>query len=322
MTKRPESSPHMPAPPTKALLVDRSGAGRAGAHHGELIQGVFQDERGRLHRGLVTLPLSHMSSLAVFRITGGQGVSVMPPEKTKAAKAASLTLRHLNKDSRGGLLTVESTIPVGHGYGSSTADVVATIRAVADAFETGLRPSVISRLAVEAEQASDAIAFEDQAVLFAQREGLVIEHFGDALPPIRVIGFKANDGQLVDTLALPPARYSSEEIQTFSMLRGLAARSIRFQDPRLLGQAATLSAKISQRHLPKAQFSTALGIAEQVDACGVQVAHSGSLIGIILDASAVGIADASRRIAHAATAAGFKDVVVQWIYSGGGAVEI
>ncbi|WP_018431283.1 hypothetical protein [Hoeflea sp. 108] len=307
--------------PIQPNVVQHDGKGRACAHHGELIQGVFQDETGRLHRGLVTLPLRNMGSHAIFQRADRQGVSVVPPEKTKAAKAALLTLRHLDRQNQGGLLTVEGTIPVGHGYGSSTADVVASIRAVADAFTTMLRPSVVSRLAVEAEIASDAIAYEDQAVLFAQREGTVIEHFGDALPPLWVIGFKANGGQPVDTLVLPPARYSGEEIQTFAMLRGLAARAIRHQDPYLLGQAASLSAKISQRHLAKDQFETAIGIANAYRACGVQVAHSGSLIGILLDATAYGLADASRNIAEAAVAVGFRDVSVQPIYPRGGADE-
>jgi len=306
---------------SNARLVERQGRGQACAHHGELIQGVFHDATGRLHRGLVTLPLSHMSSCAIFQIADRQEVSVVPPEKTKAAKAALLTLKHLGRHQVSGLLTVESAIPVGHGYGSSTADVVASIRAVADAFETELLPSAVSRLAVETERASDAIAFKDQAVLFAQREGVVIEHFGDALPPMWVIGFKANDGQPVDTLALSPARYTGGEIQTFGMLRGLAAHSIKYQDPYLLGQAATLSAKISQGYLSKAKFETALAIANEFRACGVQVAHSGSLIGIILDATAPGIAHAARAIAEAATTAGFKEVVVQSIYSGGRVIE-
>lgn len=298
----------------------RNRKGQAYGHHGELIQGVFQDEAGRLHRGLVTLPLSHMGSQATFQLADRQGVSVVPAEKVKAAKAALLTLR-LFAQQLGGHLTIDSAIPVGHGFGSSTADVVASIRAVANAFRTELRPSVISRLAVQAERASDAIAFENQAVLFAQREGVVIEHFGDALPPMWVIGFKGNDRQTVDTLALPPARYSGEEIQTFAMLRGLAARSIKYQDPYLMGHCATLSAKISQRHLFKAQFETALGIANAFQACGVQVAHSGSLIGVILDASAADAADIARKIAGAATTAGFKDVVVLPIYPVGGTVE-
>jgi uncharacterized protein involved in propanediol utilization len=307
--------------PTNAQLSERLGTGRAGAHHGELIQGVFEDESGRLHRGLVTLPLRHMSSRAIFRFGDKPGVEVVPPEKMKAATAALLTLKHLDCHCLSGLLRVESTIPVGHGYGSSTADVVASIRAVADALGVALPPSVISRLAVEAERASDAIAFEDQAVLFAQREGIVIEHFGDALPPLSLVGFKGNDGQTVDTLELPPARYSSEEIQTFAILRGLAARSVKYQDPYLLGQAATFSAKISQRHLAKSKFATALGIARAFGACGLQVAHSGSLIGIMLDATASDVTGSARKIAEAVTAVGFKDVAIQPIYQGGGEVE-
>ncbi|TIW02170.1 MAG: kinase, partial [Mesorhizobium sp.] len=78
-------------------------------------------------------------------------------------------------------------------------DVVASIRAVAATLKIQLRTSSIGRLAVAAERASDAIAFDDHAVLFAQREGVVIENFGGALPPLLLIGFKANDGVPVDT---------------------------------------------------------------------------------------------------------------------------
>jgi mevalonate kinase len=70
-------------------------------------------------------------------------------------------------------LRIASDIPMGHGYGSSTADVIASIRAAAAALGTKLLPSAISRLAVAAEIAADAIAFEAEALLFAQREGLV-----------------------------------------------------------------------------------------------------------------------------------------------------
>ncbi|RWE76169.1 MAG: kinase, partial [Mesorhizobium sp.] len=42
------------------------GTGTAIAHHGELIQGVFKDDGGRLHRGLVTLPIAGLRSEATF----------------------------------------------------------------------------------------------------------------------------------------------------------------------------------------------------------------------------------------------------------------
>jgi len=289
-------------------FVSRMGKGHSIAHHGEILQGVFEDDNGRLHRGLVTLPLDRMKTTTVFKVADKAAAIATQGDKPKAQKAAELTLAYLGDPDRGGELFVESSIPVGHGYGSSTADVVATIRAVSAGYGVNLRRSTICRLAVEAEGASDAIPYEDQVVLFAQREGNVIEHFGDALPPLLLVGFKAGDGKPIDTLNLAAARYDSEEIQLFRVLRGLACRSIRYQDPYLLGRVATTSAIISQRHLPKPGFKTAMKIAEAHHACGVQVAHSGSLIGILLDGTRKGKHKLASDAAKAVGQAGFKDV--------------
>jgi len=291
-------------------FVSRMGKGHSIAHHGELLQGVFEDDNGSLHRGLITLPLDRMKATVVFAVAKKATAISAPADKSKARKAAELTLAHLGDPGMGGELFVESTIPIGHGYGSSTADVVASIRAVATAYGIQLRRSTICSLAVEAEGASDAIPYEDQAVLFAQREGRIIEHFGNALPPLLLVGCKAGEGEPVDTLKLAPARYDSEEIQLFRVLRGLAARSIHYQDPCLLGRVATTSAAISQRHLPKPGFKTAMKIAETHHACGVQVAHSGSLIGILLDGSQKERYKVAFDVAKAAREAGFKDVGV------------
>ncbi|RUX22334.1 kinase, partial [Mesorhizobium sp. M7A.F.Ca.US.011.01.1.1] len=110
----------------------KSSVGTAAAigHHGELIQGVFKDDGGRLHRGLVTLPIAGLRSEASFARSDNDAVVVNPDHKVKASAAARLTLDFLNVTG-GGELTLQSAIPVGHGYGSSTADVVASIRAVA-----------------------------------------------------------------------------------------------------------------------------------------------------------------------------------------------
>ncbi len=291
----------------------RAGKAQAIAHHGELLQGVFEDCVGRLHRGLMTLPLDRVRSVATFKITETSRIKAMPADRTKAETAAQLTLEHLDRSHTGGDLVINSAIPVGHGYGSSTADVVASIRAVAAAHDVRLRRSSICRLAVAAEGASDAIPYEDQAVLFAHRQGEVIEHFGGALPPLLVVGFKAHDGMPIDTLGLQPARYGSEEIQLFRILRGLASRSIRFQDPYLLGRVATVSAQISQRHLPKSRFDVALQIARQHHACGVQVAHSGSLVGILLDGAQSTARAKALDLAQTIRDNGFKDVEIHTV---------
>jgi len=218
------------------------GIGRATAHHGELLQGVFDGHEGRLHRGLITLPLAAQQSTVTFWPGEEGGLRTRPTNRRKAARAAVLTLEYLGFPDAGGDLTIESDIPVGHGYGSSTADVIATIRATAAAAGATLRRSTVCRLAVAAEGASDAIAFGDQAVLFAHREGSVIEHFGGEYPPLLVVGFRTGGARTIDTDGLPRAHYGPEEIEQFRVLRGLASHAVRQQDPRLIGRVATASA--------------------------------------------------------------------------------
>jgi uncharacterized protein involved in propanediol utilization len=219
-----------------------------------------------------------------------------------------LTLEYLGFPSAGGDLTIESDIPVGHGYGSSTADVIATIRATGAAAAATLRRSTVCRLAVAAEGASDAIAYGDQAVLFAQREGRVIEHFGGEYPPLLVVGFRTGRARPIDTLSLPRARYDGQEIEQFRVLRGLAYHAVRQQDPRLIGRVATVSARISQNYLAKPRFEAVVGLAEAHGACGVQVAHSGTLMGVLFDADERCVASRAAALAGTLDQARFRGI--------------
>lgn len=284
------------------------GIGRAIAHHGELLQGVFEGDDGHLHRGLVTLPLSTQQVVATFWPRQDDRIRTRPGNRPKAARAVALTLQHLGFEHWGGDLTIESGISIGYGYGSSTADVVAAIRATAAASSVVLRRSTICRLAIAAEEASDAIVYGDQAVLFAHREGTCLEHFGGALPPLLVVGFRDGSSAQIDTLRLPRVRYDSEEIQLFRMLRALAFRSIREQNPRMLGRVATISAEISQRHLPKPRWTAVLRLAAGHSALGVQVAHSGTLFGILFDPGKSGATATAARLAKTVRGEGFKDI--------------
>lgn len=292
---------------TGVARSSRRGVGTAIAHHGELLQGVFEDDHGRLHRGLVTLPLPRRISRASFVSTGSRQITARPEGKAKAAAAARQALDQL-KVTEGGNLVIDSTIPEGHGYGSSTADVVATIRAVAAAYDVQFMPPRIALLAVAAEKASDAVAFDANTVLFAQREGIVLEDFGGSLPPLLLVGSKANGGPPIDTLRLPPARYDGVEIQQFRVLRGLIGYAIRHQDPVCLGRVATASAWISQRRLPKQNLAKGLAIAESAGACGIQVAHSGSLFGVLFDRAGKNLRQRAEGVAAALQQVGFCDV--------------
>lgn len=285
-----------------------SGSGRASAHHGEIIQGVFERRNRSLARALVTLPLRSKHSFAVFQPSAQHGVNVQPADRVKAARAAELALEHLKLNGSGGRLTIRSEIPIGHGYGSSSADVVASVRAVFNAFGRAATATLASEIAVTAEAASDAIAFEETSILFAHREGRVIERFVGSLPPLALVGFKSPSASPVSTTTLPRARYNAEEIQLFRCALSTVRRAVAYQDPTLLGNAASLSARISQRHLPKPGFDVALEIAARHRASGLQVSHSGSLLGILVDASRPRLHAHLSAIAADLQSVGFVDV--------------
>jgi uncharacterized protein involved in propanediol utilization len=261
------------------------GEGRAVGHHGEVLQGAFRDRIKGIRRMLVTLPCEMFQSSARFHLRPTGVLEVEPTWKVKAKHAAALTLARFAHAGCSGRLELSGGPPIGLGFGSSTSDVVATIRAVADALGVTVHPWEVADLAVAVETASDSTMFGDRAVLFAQRCGEVVEDLGGTLPPVVVVGFNSDpNGHGVDTLT-HRADYSALEIESFRPLLGLLRHAVRHQDPRLLGRVATASARINERFLPKFRFREVVALAEASGAVGVQVAHSGTLVGLMFDAA-------------------------------------
>jgi uncharacterized protein involved in propanediol utilization len=264
-----------------------AGVGFASAHHGELLQGMFTDGQGRLRRALVTLPDPSRGSHAAFYPSENHWGVVGTPELIKVRRAAILALRELSTQpspAKGGQVEIVSNVPRGVGMGSSTADVTATIRAVADYHGVSLSREEVGRLAVLAECASDSIMIDDRVVLFAHRDGVVLETFGHRLPPMVVVGCDTQPGTKVDTLGLQPAEYDDREIGAFQVLRAATRRAVATEDVELLGRVATASARINERFLPKPCLEPLLEMCLGLGGCGVQVGHSGTVAGLIFDA--------------------------------------
>lgn len=262
----------------------RLGRGSSPAHHGEILQGVFEGSGGRLVRALATLPSGGFGSEARFEPAAGD-ITVEPADRRKARRAAFLTARRLGRGvGCGGRLIVSGGAPVGWGMGSSTSDVVASIRAVADSFGEELAPEAIARLAVEAEGASDPVMFGDRALLFAHREGRVVECLGGRLPPLEVVGVRCPDSNgAVETLDLPEFRYTRHEVAAFAALLRLLRRAVRERSVRRVGEVASASARMNQRRLPKSGFEGTMEVARQTGAAGLNVAHSGCVAGLLFD---------------------------------------
>jgi Protein involved in propanediol utilization, and related proteins (includes coumermycin biosynthetic protein), possible kinase len=251
-------------------------------HHGEIMQGIFEGNDGSLHRGLVTLKCNLYTSTAIFIKEGNKKeIEVIPKNKKKALEAAQNTLKYIGMEEKfGGYLILKSNIPEELGFGSSTSNVIASIQAVANSFDVSLSATEIAKISVDSEKASDGIMF-NECVLFAQREGKLINTYGTSFPDMHVIGFNDNYKKGVNTLNFEPAKYSHEEIKTFKVLKGLFEYGMEQQDPELIGSVATASAKINQNYLIKPNFNKILKIAQETKSLGVQVAHSGSIIGFL-----------------------------------------
>jgi uncharacterized protein involved in propanediol utilization len=258
------------------------GTGRSIAQHGELFQGQVEDESGELRRCLVSLPCQKMHSQVMFYPDRSGSFRVNPPHKQKALKAAQLTLTYLDAEEVYGTVSIQSAVPESKGYGSSTADCVAAARAAADALGCSLPDEELARVVVEAEVASDNFMFR-RAVLFAHRDGIVLEEYAHRMPKLEVLGIDTSPDGHVETLKHPVAQYSWRQLQSFGTLRCALRRAIRSNDIKLLGRVATASARINEVFLPKPLFKEVRELAEHSGALGVAVAHSGTVLSILLD---------------------------------------
>lgn len=296
-------------------MTDRLGQARAPVHHGEIIQGAFR-VAGRIRRGLVTIPCDLYHSSASFAPAAGRTVTVSPAWRTKAQRAARLAAREVEQriDGHcGGRLEIVSNVPLCHGLGSSTSDVLASIWAVANAFDVRFARETVARLAVRAETASDPLMFDRSAVLFAHREGEQIEDFGAPLPPVHVLGFSR--GKPVDTVSYRPARYTDRELDRFDQLRVMTRQAIASQDAALLGEVATASARINQTRLPIPHLDSVCALAAETGALGVHTAHSGSVVGLLFDQHDSELQHRVELAQKLLTGVGFSD---QWRFTTGG----
>ncbi len=286
------------APASARAAIDsvglRAGVGVASHHHGELFQGALV-RGGELVRCLITMPVRGVGSTARYWVSataqagGGSGslLQVVPEWKKKAEQAACLTLSFLGAPLQG-RLEIESAVATGVGLGSSTCDVVATIRAICNAYGTELDDSDVARLAIEAEGAADPVMFGGDVVLFAQRQGSVLESLGSWVPEYAVLSLDTDVGHGgVDTLGLPLPSYTDTELAAFESMVSRIREAFRRRDVAAIATVATESAALNQRFLPMSKFREIRALADEVGALGVQISHSGTVAGILFDVGLV-----------------------------------
>jgi L-threonine kinase len=251
--------------------------------------------QGRLAMGphfLITSPIGLFSWAEFAPSLNGGPLLVDPPERTKALRAVSRYLSEQDLPANG-VLRVSTPIDPGQGFGTSTADIAASLRAAASAWRRVIGPGDIARIAVAIEP-TDGSMYRG-CVAFAHRDGVPLESLGQ-LP--RFEALVACTGGVVDTVEFDrrrkdfryPAHEEAELTAAWNMIR----HANRLGDVALMARASTISAKVNEQLLRKPYFAEMVRFAECAGVDGIMAAHSGTALALILDPMRPGFHDRLR----------------------------
>ena len=256
-------------------LVEAVGTGRSNATFGELLQGALGDDGGDF---MVTLPIAMWSSATFEYDPTETGLCVYPPTKKKSARLARLILTHFGRSARG-RLSITSRVPEGKGLASSSADLVATARAVSDAVGRPLPQQKLLEF-LRSIEPSDGVMYRG-SVLFFHRQVQFGRSLG-SLPRLRILAI--DEGGEIDTITYNEQRraVSREEAGEYACLLKRMESAFDARDFAEVGRVATRSAVMNQARNPKKNLDAVIDIAERFGALGVAVTHSGPCLGVLV----------------------------------------
>lgn len=203
----------------------------------------------------------------------------------KSRKAIEKVFERFNipiKESKNLSLDIYSEIPVGKGMASSSADIGATIKATASLLGKSLTGEEISKLAAQIEP-TDSI-FIEQNNIFNPLNGQVIKYLGN-IQNGRVVILEPH--KILSTMKIRSnpnykniKKQNSEVIkEAFSILED----GIRTNNLSLVGRACTLSSLANENIDKKPGIKEIIEISQNYGAYGVNIAHSGTVVGILID---------------------------------------
>ncbi|AZN97989.1 MAG: hypothetical protein EOQ42_00670 [Mesorhizobium sp.] len=249
---------------------------------GELLQGQLPvgSVPGDPHF-LITMPIALFARAHFMPMAGTQSVSVYPSHKIKAKRLAENLVIALG--ASGGILLLESELPEGKGLASSSADLVATARSIACCFKRRIRTLLIEKLMADIEP-SDGVMYPG-VVAYQQRACNLLSFLGQ-MPPLAIVGI--DEGGTIKTVDYDQRRgeISASRRAEYQGLLDRARIAIPRGDAATIGKIATASALLHQERTPKKHLNSMLKASQATDALGVIVAHSGTMIGILLDRTA------------------------------------
>ncbi|MFF9120133.1 kinase [Streptomyces massasporeus] len=278
--------------PPGAPRTAATGVSAAFGTFGELLQGRLPEDDGDF---LVTLPVARWSVARFELRPHSPETQVRPAHKRKALRLTSMILEDEGLTA-GGLLRIDSTLPEGKGLASSSADLVATARAVGNALGTPMPAPRIEAYLARIEP-TDGVLYPS-IVAYHHRSVRLRATLG-SLPSMAVVG--VDEGGEVDTVAFNsiPKPFTAADQREYARLLDRATVAVARRDLAEVGRVATASARMNQDLRPKRFLEPMSAVCEAAGGLGVVVGHSGTTVGVLLE---MGTPDASARLASVAQA--------------------
>ena len=246
---------------------------RCPASCGELIQGwVLGSEK------LISCPIDWFSTVEVC-----DGIPETA-ERPRMREALKRVLRHFDLPQEWHQMLrirFDSTIPVAKGMASSTADIAATAMATARHLHKPLTEQEIADICLQIEP-TDSTIFRDLTLFDHNTGDTRISHTWS--PALNILILESNQQLITADYHRLDRRHAllanaRKLEQSWRYFQEAAQRDDIYK----LGQATTLSAEASQSILPKPAFNKLLQLIESHDLYGLNVAHSGTVVGLFFD---------------------------------------
>lgn len=244
---------------------------------GELVQGYLNKSNF-----LVSCPIEVYNTIHVSKIEHSNDI-LIDENKYKTKQAVLKLLSHYGLDKIGLKVEIETDLPKAKGMGSSTADITGAMIATLLLLNKKIDLELVKNIALKVEP-SDA-TFMDGIVRFDHIKGELTKKLGEIDPiPLMVFDY----GGEVDTITFNSRRdlksLNRHKSKMINKAYRLIKKGIKTKDKKLIGKGATLSSIANQKIINKPGLRELIDVLKtQKGFLGVNTAHSGTVIGIMIE---------------------------------------
>lgn len=252
------------------------GTGSAPGTCGELVQG-FTSKGQPFH---VTCPIEKSSTVSVTLHPAKEFSVHMATPMSKLELSVLRTAEYLRLEPYEIRVAHWTDLDVGRGMGSSTADIVAAARAVAAAMDRSLNSSELASIATSVESSDGSM--HAGIVAFDQKSGGLLRRYAWWPQFIVVMVVPAK------TLNTESANFDGklELGPEFDRLLAMLDEASERREAAGFARAATESAMLNQRFVPNPYHALLEDRIDHYGAIGINVGHTGTVVGLLFDAQA------------------------------------